>query len=228
MAEGVDDRVVGGRRLGEHHRYHRQIRRHQLLLVRHDHAEQADDGVWGPRTQERSDGHGRYFGRLDLRLLLLVLLGHRGAHALRRRLELLVVREHGGHDALVAEHDHTHRKDEAEDVQARHEADVVDRLGKVVEGAFGLQSLGDVVAPAEERRRRPQGRPEPDQEDHARRSPLRHSLGGAQRFRDDVVTVDGDDGQRVDRHQAENAADETVELAAFTVIRQQAITFLKL
>lgn len=157
MTEGVDDRVVGGRRLGEHHRHHRQVRRDQLLLVRQDHAEQGNDGVRGPRAQERPDGHGGHFGRLDLRLLLLVFLGHRGAHALRRRLELLVVREHGGDDALVAEHDHTYRKDEAGDVHARHEADVVDRLGEVVEGALGLQSLGDVVAPAEERRRRPQG-----------------------------------------------------------------------
>ncbi len=127
-----------------------------------------------------------------------------------RPVEVILLSPYRGVYADVAADDHRHRYDETSEKHRHDEGRVRWRSGEVIKGARGLEALGDVAIPAEQRRDGPEEGMEPWDEQFkavvapaGRGSPVFQACYGN-------AAVQRNGGQSVDGEQAEKASRETV------------------
>ena len=163
VAQGVHDRVVHGRRLGEDDRDFRREGRDHLVLA--EQTAQADGGVGHPGHQEEHHGDGDDLRRLDLLPLLLVLLGRLRTHSVAHLAHVLGLFADATHDVDVGVDNDSHGHQERAHMHAHVEGDVVDVTRDVVVGARDVEAVWAVLAPTEEGRDGPEQGPSPDHGD---------------------------------------------------------------
>ena len=110
-------------------------------------------------------------------------------------------------------HTHTHTSHKKTTTTTNPHEPEVSVAREVVERTGGLEPLGNIGAPAEERGQGPADAPQPHQQDHGEGPAVRQGAGRLDGLGDDVVTVNGNHGHCVDGHQAEDRAHQRVQLA---------------
>ena len=212
VGEGVDEGVVHRRTLGEDAGNHACERRDGGAVT--EGADEGDGGVGQPGDQVDEQHHTAHLGdtQLDVGLRVAPQQVDGRVHARRLAVKGPLMPDDLHPENGVGREDDDARHHEAPYKQAEEEGTRLGRPTQVVEAASRAEALLGVATPAGQRRSRPHGAVDPDDDGQARH-PDRPEQRVEAVLDDGAHPVDGDDGHGADGGQPRQAHDEGVHLA---------------